>query len=460
LINNNGVIFNSYLEVVNVNVCKDGYVIINMFGSDRKINLRRLIYLALYEVSTINDLKNKINDIEFFTACKYLAVKSGVIMQFKNPIYYKPGFRYIPNHTRYAIDIDCNVIDTVTNKIVTERKTTQYEDVYLYSPDRNSNKNIKAHRLLAFAWLYNTDFINKPIINHIDGNKHNNKLTNLEWCSYKENCNHALDTGLNLSQIKMMSRDIKNGQVVIYRSGAHLSKVLGMTNVTPKNYTDRLPGYLYKGRYEIKFFDDKSPWYYEKIDDSFKYSKPIITITVINKNTGSIEKFYNTQKFRNKYKLYGSGNKIRLSSIDFLIERFHEKYKNHDVSYIRNSISGPYYVINVINKQLDIFNSMIEVSKHTGRNKSEIQIDLTRGHKYIYDKKWIIVLNPKSNITEYVDKLKPYYNICVTDVSDNTKTIIPSISRVSLTYKITQRTISRLIKNGKTYKGLTFRQMD
>lgn len=62
-----------------------------------------------------------------------------------------------------------------------------YYAVKLFKNCIRRNKPI--HKLVAEAFIENVD--NKPCINHKDGNKLNNNVNNLEWCTYSENTLHA-----------------------------------------------------------------------------------------------------------------------------------------------------------------------------------------------------------------------------------------------------------------------------
>ena len=70
-----------------------------------------------------------------------------------------------------------------------------YYTIYL-KPNgrRDKSKRVRIHRSVAKAFIPNPK--NLPCINHKDGNKLNNCVENLEWCTYKQNILHAIKTGL------------------------------------------------------------------------------------------------------------------------------------------------------------------------------------------------------------------------------------------------------------------------
>lgn len=68
----------------------------------------------------------------------------------------------------------------------------------------NKAKNYSVHRLMAKAFILNP--LNKPHINHINGIKNDNNISNLEWVTHAENIQHAWDNGLHFVTEKMMKQ--------------------------------------------------------------------------------------------------------------------------------------------------------------------------------------------------------------------------------------------------------------
>ena len=95
-----------------------------------------------------------------------------------------------------------------------------YYLVTLVNAKTKLRKNQFIHRLLAKAFIPNP--IGKPQVNHIDGNKQNNDLSNLEWVTPKENSVHAWSLGLSSSDstnISVIQYDLQAlTQIAIHKS--------------------------------------------------------------------------------------------------------------------------------------------------------------------------------------------------------------------------------------------------
>lgn len=90
------------------------------------------------------------------------------------------------------------------------------------------SKVVPVHVLVAKAFIQNPD--NLPTVNHIDGNKHNNNVSNLEWASYSDNNVHALCHGLRTPRGNSINQYTLDGEyVATYRSTCEAARITGFS---------------------------------------------------------------------------------------------------------------------------------------------------------------------------------------------------------------------------------------
>ena len=93
----------------------------------------------------------------------------------------------------------------------------------------NVHHNLKLHRLVAECFIPNPE--NKLTVNHIDGNKQNNNVLNLEWSTHSENISHAYKHKLNTkeNQYKAVLQYDKSGNFIQrYNSISEAKKALNI----------------------------------------------------------------------------------------------------------------------------------------------------------------------------------------------------------------------------------------
>lgn len=108
-------------------------------------------------------------------------------------------WRAVPGHEgRYEVSSFGRVRSflTVRSMLRPGKKSGGYLNVILRDPSaRTRSRSVSVHRLVAIAFLGNPP--ERHEVNHIDGDKTNNRLENLEYVTRSENVKHAIAMGLN-----------------------------------------------------------------------------------------------------------------------------------------------------------------------------------------------------------------------------------------------------------------------
>lgn len=95
------------------------------------------------------------------------------------------------------------------------------------------SKSFRVHRLVAEAFILNPN--NYPCVNHINGQKKDNREENLEWCSYSQNTLHAYQTGLIIKN-KSFTTEVEQAIITLLRSKLcstkDLSKLFNVSSET------------------------------------------------------------------------------------------------------------------------------------------------------------------------------------------------------------------------------------
>ena len=110
------------------------------------------------------------------------------------------------------------VVQIRKERIMNKREST--DGYYIAKLNvNNHSKSIAIHRLVAQHFIPNPD--NLPEVNHIDTNRKNNRVDNLEWCTHKDNVRYSADKG-HYRNNKFGSNNGRARRVSLYNSDHQL----------------------------------------------------------------------------------------------------------------------------------------------------------------------------------------------------------------------------------------------
>lgn len=155
------------------------------------------------------------------------------------------GYYYIPGYSRYAINRDGVMIVVKTGK---ERKWTELipakESIrggYRATPcidDSGTSKSLSRHRALCLTFKEYTVHPSNFVVNHKNGIGGDDRLDNLEFCTYSENTKHAYACGLYTN--KLAAIDVKNWITGFEKSYPSIIQFCEEHNLTHNLVTSRL----------------------------------------------------------------------------------------------------------------------------------------------------------------------------------------------------------------------------
>lgn len=125
---------------------------------------------------------------------------------------------------------------TFSEKIIAQRDNSNgYYRVALWKDGKQEYRFV--HRLVAEAFVQNVD--NKPVVGHIDFDRHNNKAENLRWCTQAENLGRSREFGriksniseeMRRKQKERASKPVRRSDGKIFKSISDAARALNVTH--------------------------------------------------------------------------------------------------------------------------------------------------------------------------------------------------------------------------------------
>lgn len=166
----------------------------------------------------------------------------------------------IQKYSRYTITKEGVITNTITNEVLDGGINNSGYLQYRLTCDNGIVTTWGAHRLLAWVFLANFGNIDGLVVNHLDGDKLNNDLDNLEIVTYQENAHHAGLHGLTEKCKPISIRDVSTGEVTKYPSVIAFARECGLSKDIISNRCHKGEDVVFNDLNQYKFgWDDFKP---------------------------------------------------------------------------------------------------------------------------------------------------------------------------------------------------------
>lgn len=109
------------------------------------------------------------------------------------------------------------------------------------------------HRIVAETFIPKPKIPAKWEVNHIDGNKTNNSVDNLEWCGRRDNIIHAHDNGLIKTRTPITATNVLTGEKLDFKGQHDAARVLGINQGNINHALKRVDGTSKGYKFEYAF---------------------------------------------------------------------------------------------------------------------------------------------------------------------------------------------------------------
>lgn len=125
--------------------------------------------------------------------------------------------------------------------------------------DARRSRLVFVHRIVAETFLYKPPGCTE--VNHVDGDKLNNNIRNLQWCNRSANMLHAHDSGLIRTRTPIKATNIRTGRSTTFKGQHDAARCLGI-NQGNINHALKRDGSCYGYKFEYVGEGDLNEWRY------------------------------------------------------------------------------------------------------------------------------------------------------------------------------------------------------